>query len=565
MNGRIWAGCDGMKRKHMKKGIYLFVVLAGIYAGAGTGQSKVRVWDKELIKAIQDENDSKILALLDGLCNAGVESIAKDTQGISVLHWAVRSRRIKVLNHVIRRIREQDANAVSKYWRYSIEMPVCLERLNPEDKVTGVKWSPDGSRLCTGSDKTVQVWNVQGKCLATFYSSGVRTVQWSPDGSWLCIVNKDGTTKLWGVWGEEEIDFGHDRDKVRAVKWSRDGSKICMILSNRVIRVLSILAKSMFSIKYYDWMGHMTGIRTVRWSPDGSTLSAVSSYGEVRVWNVQGKILVRLGHLCNVKVVAWSPDRSKLCAVGNDGDVKVWDMQGRHLLTLRHKGEVKAVSWSPNGSVLYTMSSDGVIKIWDGEETWQVQLECYGPVDDVVWNQDGSKLYGKSVTIVQVWDIQGKRLMVFGHNDEVTLVKWSPAGSQLFMGSWDGTVRIWEAREGQLVEFDHTCWVKAVSWSPDGSKLCTVDKEGVVRLWDLGGTVVDWAVREVCAGQDVDILMQLLGLDECKNLKGLCSDNLMHSLCYVASKVGEKSAQAEKLEKVIKMISQKGEWVDSFR
>ena len=61
-------------------------------------------------------------------------------------------------------------------------------------------WSPDGTRLATGSwDKTAKVWNAaDGRELLTLkgHAARVNAVSWSPDGLRLATGSYDGTTDV---------------------------------------------------------------------------------------------------------------------------------------------------------------------------------------------------------------------------------------------------------------------------------------------------------------------------------------------------------------------------------
>ncbi|RYP07905.1 hypothetical protein DL765_008975 [Monosporascus sp. GIB2] len=72
---------------------------------------------------------------------------------------------------------------------------------NYDSRVSSVAFSPDGSRLTSGSsDYTVKVWDAAtGACLSTLegYGDRVSLVAFSPDRSRLTSGSRDKTVKVW--------------------------------------------------------------------------------------------------------------------------------------------------------------------------------------------------------------------------------------------------------------------------------------------------------------------------------------------------------------------------------
>ncbi|KAG2066758.1 hypothetical protein BDR04DRAFT_1029204, partial [Suillus decipiens] len=74
-----------------------------------------------------------------------------------------------------------------------------------------------------------------------------------------------------------------------------------------------------------------------------------------------------------------------------------------------------------------------------------------------------------------------------GHTSPVNSVSFSPDGTRIVTGSWDGTVRLWDAGTGESVGEPlrgHTSSILSVSFSPDGTRIVTGSQDRTVRLWD---------------------------------------------------------------------------------
>src|SRR5262249_7576478 len=91
--------------------------------------------------------------------------------------------------------------------------------------VTAVAYSPDGSRVTSGSqDGTLTVWDARtGQCLLTLEGNkgSVASVAYSPDGSRLASGTWDGVLKLWDArTGRELLTLHGHGSGVTAVAYS---------------------------------------------------------------------------------------------------------------------------------------------------------------------------------------------------------------------------------------------------------------------------------------------------------------------------------------------------------
>ena len=278
------------------------------------------------------------------------------------------------------------------------------------DGVTAVAWSPDGSRIVTGSGGGVLVWDaVTGEELLSLErSSQVDSVAWSPDGSRIATASDDATIRV--------------LDAVTGVE----------LLSLERIRL----------------------VRSVAWSPDGSRIAAGSA-GDVRVLDaVTGVELLSLELSRLVRSVVWSPDGRRIVA-GSAGGVRVWDaVTGVELFSLERIRPVRSVAWSLDGSRIATASAGGV-RVWDavtGEEL--LSLERSSQVRSVVWSLDGRRIATASAGDVRVWDaVTGAELFSFQPSHGVKSVAWSPDGKRILTKTRRNEIRIWDVAAGEQESF----------------------------------------------------------------------------------------------------------------
>ncbi len=276
--------------------------------------------------------------------------------------------------------------------------------------VSSVAWSPDGSRLASGSDDfTAKIWDPQPDN-ELLMLRGANCLAWSPDGKRLATGSADKTTKIWDA---------------------NTGTELLRL------------------------SGYDQPVVSVAWSPNGKRLATGSLDHTARVWDAETgmQMLTLRAHGDSVWSVAWSPDGKRLATGSDDHTAKLWNAEdGRELLTLKqHADRVMRVAWSPDGKQLATGSADKTAKIWDAH-TGKNLLTVHGHSDwvhSVVWSPDGKRLAtGSADKTAKIWDTDtGKDLLTLrGHNRGVRSVAWSPDGTRLATGSDDSTVKLWDAQ-----------------------------------------------------------------------------------------------------------------------
>ncbi|MFQ5967094.1 MAG: WD40 repeat domain-containing protein, partial [Acidimicrobiia bacterium] len=200
-----------------------------------------------------------------------------------------------------------------------------------------VDFSPDGTRLATGGETHVRIFdaNTGQELLAVeayerqefFEGPGLADVEFSPDGKWFATSGFNGWIKLW------DAEDG-------TLVWEREGH---------------------------------TGFNPVSlqidFSSDGSMLASVSWDGTAQIWDPEtGDVIRTLGTGAGGELwaVDFSPDGRLLATGGGDGDVTLWDVEeGVKRLTLgSHPITVFGVDFSPDGRRLATGSFDDTLRVY---------------------------------------------------------------------------------------------------------------------------------------------------------------------------------------------------------
>lgn len=148
-----------------------------------------------------------------------------------------------------------------------------------------VPWSPDGSRLASGSDDgTAQIWDVRGGAAPIVlrgHEGGVIMVSWSPDGKRIVTTSTDMTARIWNADGSGQplVLRGHG-EKVTWASYSPDGARIATASADTTVRVWNADGSG----EPFVLGGSLLACARVIWSPDGKHILTRTEEKVVRVW-----------------------------------------------------------------------------------------------------------------------------------------------------------------------------------------------------------------------------------------------------------------------------------------
>ncbi len=208
------------------------------------------------------------------------------------------------------------------------------------------------------------------------------------------------------------------------------------------------------------WKGALSmGTTSVAFSPSGHTLAAGSGDG-LAIGPVNGAALgTELSAPLDGNVI-FSPDGRLLFAGGQDASVHVYDagtgrLIHRILAPPRVTSSPEVVAVSPNGrqlAVAYPVSAQNA--------TYAVSIYSTS-----TWREQS--------TLLTLPDVQ------------ITALAFSPDGSRLAIGAFDGTAGVWSIPTKQeLVSYDGpTAAISSIAFTPNGNSVLTASNDGVARIW----------------------------------------------------------------------------------
>ncbi|XP_072939037.1 WD repeat-containing protein 26 isoform X2 [Epargyreus clarus] len=293
-----------------------------------------------------------------------------------------------------------------------------LQVLNEHcDEVWYCKWSPDGSKLASGSkDNTVMIWDFDPVVKRlTFRKSleghpyGVSYLAWSPDGRYLIAVGPEDSPDIW-IWNiateQLHVKMTHSQeDSITAAAWhassdkfvcggsrgqfyhfrldgtlanSWDGVRVNALACRADGRVLA--ADTHHRVRLYDFADltdrnliqeeHAVMAMTLN-AADTLLLLNVANQG-VHLWDIRARALVRRfrglsqGHF-TIHACFGGAQQDFIASGSEDNKVYIWHISGEEPIAVisGHTRCVNAVAWNPvHHDVLVSASDDYSLRLW---------------------------------------------------------------------------------------------------------------------------------------------------------------------------------------------------------
>ena len=324
------------------------------------------------------------------------------------------------------------------------------EIIGMENYVTAVAFSPDGTRLASGSrDKNVLLWDTTtGNQLFTLqkHKGETNVLAFSADGKMLATGNSDTTVQLWDATTGESLAA---------------------------------------------FTTHTSAITALAFSPDSSILATASSDDTIRLWDIETREPLPThitGHTARVHTAAFSKDNSILTSIADNGTLTFWDLKTLHkskvnsINRFRLMGIRTGNAWFP----YFAFSADGTKIASIRLESKKREFQPF-PVRPIA-------VYNGKIHLTDVYTGQELTTFTCRFNtiNSVSKMVFSPDGSTLAVGD-AGIIHLWKTKTGEKYEIYLTdpaenpqemftlsfspLSITALVFSPDGKKTCQWNNE----------------------------------------------------------------------------------------
>lgn len=301
-------------------------------------------------------------------------------------------------------------------------------------RVFSSNFSPDGSKIISGSDLSLKLWDVDtGEQLRDFklelpddsfdLAEGmIFSALFSPNGKHILISTTNtyqrimdtpinqSFVQLWDVAsGNLDRVLAEENTTVYRSAFNFDGTKIAYGFGGvdyGGFRVLNILTDKEFYVSFnYD-----RAVFSIDFSPNNQFIVTVGIDHDFNLWCLDSGRCEKTfkGHGTSIESVKFSPDGNLIISSDSNGTVKIWEVKsGNCQRTIKaHKSTAPCVSFSREGNYVLVSGGDGTVKLFE-VDTWR----CIRTFE--------------------------------GHTNSVFSTDFSPDSKYILSGAWDGKMMVW--------------------------------------------------------------------------------------------------------------------------
>ncbi|XP_010889566.1 guanine nucleotide-binding protein subunit beta-5b [Esox lucius] len=291
------------------------------------------------------------------------------------------------------------------------------------------------------------------------HANKVLCMDWCKDKRRMVSSSQDGKVIVWDAFTtNKEHAVSMPTTWVMACAYAPSGCAIaCGGLDNKCsVYPLSLDQNENLAAKKKSVALHTNYLSGCTFTNSDMQILTCSGDGTSALWDVEsGQLLQSFhGHSADVLTLDLAPSETGNTFVsgGSDKKANIWDLRsGQNIQSFdTHESDVNCVKYYPSGDAFASASDDATCRLFDLRADREVSIYSKDSIifgaTSVDFSLSGRLLFaGYNDYTINVWDVlKGTRVAVlFGHENRVSSLKFSPDGTAFCSASWDNTLRIW--------------------------------------------------------------------------------------------------------------------------
>ena len=390
--------------------------------------------------------------------------------------------------------------------------------------VWAAEFSPAERRIVTASqDGKAIVWQwsdtaARYEPLTEFakHQGPIYAAKFSPDGQMVATAGFDRRVLLWNPNEVEPVDIarridglpdppapyrellGHEKP-VCSLAFAPNGKALASGGEDNVIRIWRLDSDRQVTVL----RGHTSYVRGCSYSPDSEWILSAGRDQQIKLWHPEtyGESLAlgrdgAGGHVDAVLAARFSRDGRQIVTASRDRTAQLWDADSQMLIGRFEEGHeflASSAVFYADGTRLATGAGDGSTRLWDVVSGTEIKsLEGTGRTATLDVSNDGRWIAtAGQLNEAQVWDIESGELVaeLQGHEDPVSVVRFSPSGELLATGDERGRCRIWRSQGDEWVGgpwlVGHSRSISALAFTQQGRRLVSASGDNTCGQWDV--------------------------------------------------------------------------------
>lgn len=254
------------------------------------------------------------------------------------------------------RLVSSSRDGTARVW--NVRLHKCEQIMSSHtDAVTACVWSGESLIYTTSRDKSIKVWDAQGKLCRILVGHA----------HWInCMALSTDAVLKQGMFGDGSVKLSVEEARQR-YETARGASERLVTGSDDYTMFLWQPATDKRPV--CRMTGHQQLVNHVAFTPDGRMIASGSFDKSIKLWQgYTGEYLTSLrSHVASVYQVCFSADSRYLLSGSKDSTLKLWDLKTRKLKAdlPGHADEVFTVDWAPDRSGrVVSGGRDRMIKFW---------------------------------------------------------------------------------------------------------------------------------------------------------------------------------------------------------